>query len=211
MSGTKRWHRVYVRDDDEQPKRVVYCHTTRGFKDIERCAECPRFFALDHKKEDSFLICRAPSSKDRSSTDTDPITSDTIPPGANAEINLSTPVEDVMAGDIFTVPARTRVRTLERWFLEHRLRVALVMDGHPVGIVVRADVMAADGDERATDVMVPTHATVPRKAPLAKAAATMSHYELPYIAVVDDEGAAVGVLGAYDVLRWLARHGGYAA
>lgn len=63
--------------------------------------------------------------------------------------------------------------------------------------------------ETVSDVMTPTAFTLPEDAPVSMAAALMAAHEVHRVVVVGGRGRVCGVLTASDVVRWVARRGGY--
>ncbi len=81
-------------------------------------------------------------------------------------------------------------------------------EGRPIGVVAEADLLRARPGAKVADAMARVALTVPETAPLARAAALMAEHRAERIAVVSDDGVAVGVLTAMDVVVWLAGDGG---
>jgi CBS domain-containing protein len=63
---------------------------------------------------------------------------------------------------------------------------------------------------RVRDLMTPLTIFVGDNASIARAAAMMAYERIHRLLVIDPAGNVVGLLSAMDVLRWLARHDGYA-
>jgi CheY-like chemotaxis protein/predicted transcriptional regulator len=61
----------------------------------------------------------------------------------------------------------------------------------------------------AGEIMTPFVFTLPMDAPIARAAALMAHEGIHRLAVVAHDGTVVGMVTAFDVIRWMAQRAGY--
>jgi CBS domain-containing protein len=62
----------------------------------------------------------------------------------------------------------------------------------------------------AGNIMTPLAVFVPETASIARAAAVMAYEHIHRVLVVNEARAVVGLVSSLDVMRWLARHDGYA-
>lgn len=126
-------------------------------------------------------------------------------------------VSAAMTRAVVSVAPELTVEAATRLLLDRHLGGAPVVDaaGRPVGMVSKTDLLRAyangcAGRASVGDVMMSVVFSVPEGAPLAQAAAIMAFEGIHRIAVVDARGAVVGLVSTSDVVRWLARQGGYA-
>ena len=128
----------------------------------------------------------------------------------------STPISEIMSKEVVCVGPETSTSCLIRIFVETGISGVPVVDpsGRPLGVVSKTDVLRhlASGGEggSAEDLMTPVTLAMPGHASIARAAAMMSYERVHRVVVVGPSGAVVGLVAALDVLRWLARHDGYA-
>jgi CBS domain-containing protein len=140
----------------------------------------------------------------------------------------TTPVVEVMRRDIVCVPEDLTEGALMGILVENDVAGAPVVDagGYLIGYVSLSDIVreryeAADTDEAVTvrtrgggfhlevvpptvrDLMSPVAVEIIDSAHLDTAAALMSARHVNQLPVVDKDGHVVGILHAYDVLRWL--------
>jgi CBS domain-containing protein len=81
-------------------------------------------------------------------------------------------------------------------------------DGRPVGTVSEADLLRARSGAKVQDAMRRVALSVPETATIAAAASLMAANGAQQLAVISEDGAAVGVITALDVVAWLAGAGG---
>jgi CBS domain-containing protein len=86
---------------------------------------------------------------------------------------------------------------------------AAVVDagGNLVGVVTKSDVGRAStraGDVPVRDVMTPSHFSLAPTATLSEAAALMAWKGVHRVPIVAASGEVLGLLGALDVIRWIA-------
>jgi CBS domain-containing membrane protein len=127
-------------------------------------------------------------------------------------------VDDVKVGEVMTAqvialrPQDNLARACAR-VLDERISALPVLDpdGRPLGVISKSDLLLASvrGETGTVEEKMSSPAAIIRSsAPLSIAAAVMSQRGYHRLVVVDETGAAVGILSAIDVLRWLARHAG---
>ncbi|HZS42132.1 MAG TPA: CBS domain-containing protein [Polyangia bacterium] len=124
-----------------------------------------------------------------------------------------TPVSSVMSGDVICVTADYSIEAITALLVERNFSGAPVVDaeGRAIGVVSKTDLLRdqlAPGVETVGDVMMPLAFTLPESAPLSQAAALMVKEGVHRLPIVSAEGRVVGLLTAFDVMRWLARESG---
>lgn len=77
-------------------------------------------------------------------------------------------------------------------------------EGRPIGMVAESDLLRANPGARVADAMTRVALAVPEGASVRRAAALMSAHGVERLAVVGQDGAVVGVIGAGDLVGWLA-------
>jgi CBS domain-containing protein len=158
-------------------------------------------------------------------------------PRRRVSLMPTTPVAEVMRRDVVCVPEDLTEGALMGVLLENDVAGAPVIDtgGYLIGYVSLSDVMreryeAADTDEAVTvrtrhtaalgggfhlevmpptvhDLMSPVAVEIMDSAHLDTAAALMAARHVNQLPVVDKDGHVVGILHAYDVLRWMSERG----
>lgn len=125
-----------------------------------------------------------------------------------------TPIAQVMTGDVICVTADLGLDELTSLLIERGFSGAPVVDGlgRPIGVISKTDLLRAQLPPTSAtvgDLMMPLAFTLPETAPLSQAAALMVEERVHRLPIVSHEGRVVGLLTAFDVLRWLARESGY--
>jgi CBS domain-containing protein len=89
--------------------------------------------------------------------------------------------------------------------------VPVVSDSGRLVGMVRPGAAASDGSVLAGQSAGPVGVAVPESLPVSMAIAVLARSDGQPLAVLSEAGAVVGVLGAVDVVRWLATRMGYDA
>ncbi len=174
----------------------VRCPVGKRTAAVEECAHCGASdgLAQDALARGEYLTCRVVPASAR--------------PGAG-------PVDRTLVAEVMprtSVALRPGVaRSVAADALRARgAAAAPVVDGEgrPIGVVAESDLLRARTGAKVADAMARVALAVPETAPLARAAALMAAHRADRIAVVSDDGVAVGVLTAMDVVAWVTRHGG---
>ncbi len=162
---------------------------------VEACAECGHGggIARDALARGEYLACRAPPPERRTG-------------GSLAE---GAAVAEVMRRTAVAVRAGVGCGVAADALRARGVRAAPVVDGdgRPVGAVTEADLLRARTGAKVADAMTKLALAVPENATLARAASLMAGQGVERLAVVSGDGVVVGVLGAMDVVAWLARDG----
>ena len=115
----------------------------------------------------------------------------------------------VRAPAIVTASA-TPIAELRRMLAQRRVPAIAIVDRDELrGIVTRTDVLRAEPDATAADVMSGFVFALPASAAIEKAAALMAYEGVGQVVVVGDGGALVGMVSAVDIARHLAVIAGY--
>jgi CBS domain-containing protein len=141
-------------------------------------------------------------------------------------------VGDVMSSKVVTVTANTPVREVVELLVGKSYRTLPVVEaGKPIGIITNTDLIRRGGlavpmqllgtldatelyleleriaraAKSAAAVMTPMPVTVLATAPLTHVAEIMAHRRLKRLPVVDGDGALVGMVSRFDVLRTATR------
>lgn len=232
--------RIYSGQKGESVELRVYCPERGRTMAIEDCASCPRCqgFSLDPTWRNSFLMCRTdapprePAPKGAApqppanpvetpvsaimSRDVLCVTPD-LTLEALASLFLQrgvsgAPVVDEAGRPIGMVTKTDLVRRLhERTVVSPCRALHIEMeDGrtYELGPGVRADWL-----ESATvqEIMMPLVFSMTEDTSIARAAALMTQEGVHRIAIRGAQGDVVGLLSAFDLMRWIAEHGGYGA
>ena len=126
----------------------------------------------------------------------------------------STTVAEVMTKLVIAVRPADGVGVATTRVIEERVGAVPVLDaeGLPLGVLTETDLLRAavlGEDLRADELMTGAMNAVHQGATLAFATALMADCGEHRLIAVDDQGRAVGILSAIDVLRWLAKLTGY--
>jgi predicted transcriptional regulator len=128
-----------------------------------------------------------------------------------------TPVTEIIVRTPISVEPDMEIANLMRLFVEQGISGAPVVDGDgkPIGVVSKTDIVRelcekADATRCVSDIMTPLAFVVGKESSIARAAAMMAYERVHRLIVVDRSGHILGLISAIDVLRWLARHDGYA-
>lgn len=114
-------------------------------------------------------------------------------------------VTEVMTADFLGVTEGESVANVAELLSDHRAGAAVVMRGsRPVGLVTATDLLAVlgggdPGDPVEEYMQIPV-VTIPPDATIGHAADRLLASEAQRIVVVDLEGAAIGVIGATDIM-----------
>jgi CBS domain-containing protein len=129
------------------------------------------------------------------------------------------PLAEIMSDRVVSATPGTTIQDLAAVIAARGVSGVPVVDpgGRAVGIVTRTDLVrwafSAPEDQRRTcrvvDLMTRAVLSLPREAPIARAAALMSFEGVHRIVVTRADGSVCGMLSAIDVLNWVARNGGY--
>jgi CBS domain-containing protein len=154
-------------------------------------------------------------------------------PAGAARRSLLASVGRAMQPEFVTVQPETPVEQLAKLLLDRNLDAAVVIDSAAriVGIVSKTDVFrewdrrvreprpaeedspwpAADAlvQDTVAEIMMPLAFTVRETDPLTQVAALLAYEGVHQLPVVSKDNRLVGMIGALDVLRWLARAEGY--
>lgn len=128
----------------------------------------------------------------------------------------STPVAEIMTRDVTAVRPDASMGVLTRLLLLKGISGVPVVDasGRPLGVVSKTDVLRALGPDEhgacARDIMTPVSIAMPEHASIARAAALMVYEHVHRVVITGPSGEVTGLVTTLDVLRWLARHDGYA-
>lgn len=116
-------------------------------------------------------------------------------------------VADVVSDALITRPAATTVGEARTLFRTYRMGCLPIVDDsqRPVGIITATDLVAPRDDEiYVSSIMNTDVITADLDAPLKVVAGLMMVNYVHHIIVVDDDGRALGVLSAFDLLGEVA-------
>ncbi len=171
---------------------TVHCPRQGASVEIAECEACAdgRGVGYDERAARSLVRCAAPEN---------------FSPGAAER----TCVGAVMSGDVICVTADLGADELAALLVDRGFSGAPVVDGEgrPIGVVSKTDLVREAGAPACAtvgDLMTPLAFTLPEHAPLARAVALMAEERVHRLPIVSDDGRVVGVLTAFDVVRWLA-------
>jgi CBS domain-containing protein len=215
MPASLKWLRVHVQRTAEpggaiRMTRTVHCPGRGALSSVESCSACPSRFATDRRDRDLLLVCDVPAAEE-------------LPVGEALDDSADSPgiVADAMASDVQCVSPELTLRELLQVFAVCGISGApVVVDGKPVGVISKTDVVRAlttalDGELhsavaelRVRELMSPVVFTMPPDAPLDRAAAMMAFEGIHRVPILVGDHV-VGLLTSIDVLRWMARRGGF--
>lgn len=151
----------------------------------------------------------------------------TLPPRAKARLMLmAETAADLMTPNPVSLEADATLRQALELLTDRGFSAAPVIDeaGRPVGVLSRTDLLVHDREEvtylkpapgpgetgaqpadqeRVRDVMTPAVFSVALEAPAARVVEQLVALKVHRLFVVDEGGALVGVISAFDVLRHL--------
>jgi CBS domain-containing protein len=217
---------------EEETVLTVWCPRQRATVEIDACATCGRCqgWVLDPTERESFLMCDpgvhlskdVEAADDKSGPPVREIMSAgarVVKPDVSVETAISLMVEHGISGvpvvdddgrPIGIVSKSDLVRLMQDRgddeVVEHKARMQVgdvdvdLPPGYHVERLVKATV---------EDVMTPLAFSVHEGTRLARAAALMAWEGVHRVTVTSDDGRVTGVLSAMDVLKWVAREGGY--
>jgi predicted transcriptional regulator len=109
----------------------------------------------------------------------------------------------LLDGRTFAVDATTPIADVRRIFLEERVPAIVVLSSRDrlYGIITRTDVLAANENARAFDVMSGFVVSLPETATVKNAASLIAFEGVGQVVVTDREGRVTGVVSAVDLLR----------
>jgi CBS domain-containing protein len=114
-------------------------------------------------------------------------------------------VAEIMNHELFSVAPDDRVGDVLDQLLAYGVTAAPVLDesGRPLGFIALRDLVPSSRDARVLTRMVAPADVVPAHARVSDAARLMTERSRHHLACVDEQGRAVGFVGALDVLRGL--------
>ena len=219
-NGSGDWLRVVRRPDEDEVVRLsVPCLRQRKLVALDECADCEHCAAivLDPGEQGLVVRCIARQPEESRRAPRPPLP--TVPsrgegPAVPPDVLVSMPVGRLMSRSAVCVRPDAAIDALLRLLLDCGFSGVPVVDeeGFPIGIVSRSDSLASQRDPAAriaSDVMTPVVHALPESAPVALAAALMTHLHVHRLPVLSESGRVVGILSALDVLGAVARAGGY--
>jgi CBS domain-containing protein len=127
-----------------------------------------------------------------------------------------TPVSEIMARDVVSVPPHLGVEELAELLLSKGISGVPVVDelGKPIGVVSKTDLLPPRGtptrsNATVADIMMRCAFFVVESESIAKAAGLMAYEGVHRVPVVGAKGTVTGMVSPLDVMRWLARKHGY--
>ncbi len=184
--------RVLLRGDGTVlVQRIAYCARRLRTVGADVCAGCAEFAGTTRSDfGEAWISCREPASSAAQRT----AKLEPVPAGADhVEVHLCLP---------------RSFACIERGAPTKRIEEFLARVGAPGALLV-------DEAFRPLELLAHGHGAAPLGSPvhesasIARAAAVLAYEERDQLAIVDADGAAVGLLAARDVLRWLAAGAGY--
>lgn len=186
---------------------TVHCPRRDASMSLRDCLLCVDCEGLRSNQDGILLRCRRSGDLlDRD--DRPPVRGK---PSAASRLRLSS----VMTGDLVCVRPDVRLDALATLLDDRGFGGVPVVDdrGRPIGVVSKTDLVRATpeaGADTVADIMTPLTFSLPENATLSRAAAIMAYEGIHRVPVVAIDGTVVGIVTAMDVVRWLARHDGYA-
>lgn len=213
MSNRAGWQRVrtvHVLGGAKGPesRRAVFCPIDERSKSFEECTSCPGCEGVSEDPEGKRTLILCTRHAD-----------DTLdhPARATRSSGVRTPVSSILRRETLCVRPETSIAELTSVLVGRAIGCVPVLDreGRPIGIVSRTDLLrqktALHGYAKtAADIMTRMPISVPETIPISDAAAIMAFEGVHHLPVLGPLGRCVGVLSTLDILRWLARHDGYA-
>jgi CBS domain-containing protein len=115
---------------------------------------------------------------------------------------MNSNVRDVMNPQLVYLPEGTRPDVARKYILDFKITAVPVLDSEhkPVGVVSLRDLV----DSRVTETCVTEPArTIGADEPILSAARALAEYDVHHLVVVGQDGRAVGMVSALDIVRGL--------
>jgi len=206
-------------------QRTVYCPQRSGSVDALKCLACERLVTMHGGGTNGARVECTPSRR----------TSGLDPRADLREVAAVTPVHAIMSTRAACIRADASTETAARLLVDNDLHALPVVDadGRLIGIVGRSDLLrdrTFEGDcsvatapatvgrgfhveaaasRTVSEVMTAEVHSLPEGAPTSLAVGLMAFSRVLHVPVVSDEGKVVGIVGAAEVLAWVARALGY--
>jgi CBS domain-containing protein len=203
------------------PLLAVFCARQMQVLDLVACRSCEHGHGLSIDKHGPDIFQRCSWVRPAFSTSE---------PGGRA-----VPIASLMSTPAITVSEHADLRTVAALFIGQTIGALPVVDagGRPAGVVTKSDVLrayyeheelppAADTANAARaskverthpasvrEVMSHVVFTLHPEADVTRAAAIMAHEGVHHVVVTGQDGRAIGIVSALDVMNWLARASGY--
>jgi CBS domain-containing protein len=209
-------HRVStgLGEGEEEVRWTVRCPVSRHVVDLETCEGCPHLERIQREAAGPERLHCHPDARPPPP-----------PPGEACEPLLPprlehTRVDELMTRDVYCASEEMLAEELAELFARRGVSGVPVLDEDRrlVGVVSRADLLRAAGEEEDTPRLHPERAgataselmnaspvVVREGTTVPQAAAVMAAARVHRVLVVSAEGTVVGVLSAMDVVRWVAR------
>ena len=190
---------------DEAETRTVFCARRHESTRTDVCVACP----LAESVGGAEVVCvPLPQAKHAA---------EVLQRADIGEAAARTPIAKILSRETVCFRAGLSIDDALDTFERRKLRAAPVVDdlGALVGLVTRGDIVEAAGPHtkpaQVRDVMTTTVHALPSSVPISFAIALMAIDDVHEIPIVANEesGEVVGMLGALDVMRWLAARLGY--
>ena len=206
-------------EDDGSSTSTVFCRRRGGATDIKDCAACSHVVSVPEAGTVGEVQCmmdkQVPHKRDV------------------AELAIRTYVGEMMRRQVTCVRGDATWETLEDLLLDEDNDAVVVVDAHsrPTGIVSKSDLLRYLRNEPppepapvgmlergfhlttpgalAQEIMTPVVQTLFETAPMSFAVAVLAQKGVEQAPVVSVEGAVVGMIGATDVVLFLAGQLGY--
>lgn len=209
------------RSEQGGPLLTVFCARNMQVLDLVECRSCEHGHGLSIDKYGPDIFQRCSWVRPELS--------------ASEPVGRAVPIAALMTAPAITVSELADLRTVAALFIGHVIGALPVVDasGRPVGIVTKSDVLRAyyEHDERPAgpdaanaqragtiersntpgvrEVMSHVVFSLHPEADVTRAAAIMAHEGVHHVVVTAQDGRAIGIVSALDVMNWLARASGY--
>jgi CBS-domain-containing membrane protein len=177
----------------------VACPRRDRSVDLDECYACSYFAGREATVEGGGMIRCSGSSP-------------AYVPMGHARAGAASTVRTVMTGEAWCATSDVPAARLLDLLDERGAACVPVVDsrGHPSGVVSRSDLLGMRLQGATADAVSTAIAfTIEEGAPIGQAAALMAVEGVHRLPVVDSDGRVVGVVGALDLVRLLARQEGY--
>lgn len=189
-----RTRRAVTRGGSDEREAMVFCPLLARSVPTDICGHCTRAVS----RTDDAFTCRIELPRD-----------DGRPRVDVSEAAARTYVGEVLDRETVCVREDADIEVALGVLAKGAACVPIISDsGRLVGIVRQGAVRGA-GPVPAGQGAGPIGATLPESLPLSMAIAVLARSDGQPVAVLSEAGAVVGVLGAVDVVRWVARRMGY--
>jgi CBS domain-containing protein len=189
-----RVHERTIEDSGHQVHvaREVDCPRRGRRVPVADCSACGLSCGLLRHAGDAFVMCsvHAPEPDERGDAH---------------------PIATIMSRDPVCVTAGLSVVELVELFVRRGLSAVPVVDreGLLIGLVSQGNLLGQGEARVVADVMTRWPFSLTETAPIERAAALMAYEGIHRVPIISEQGKVVGILSAVDVMRWLARHGGF--